>query len=365
MRVSRRELMRTAIVLGTGAALPGALPQLALPATAGPAARPPTGLAAPVIASCDTWGARTVSGLSQLTSNPDKIVIHHTATANTADLSVTQAYALARSIQAYHMDSLGWSDTGQNFTVSRGGYLMEGRHTSLSHLNSGSGFVTSAHCPGQNTTGVGIENEGTYTSVTPPDTLWNGLVDLCAHICQQWGIAPSQIFGHRDFVATECPGNAFYAKLSQLRQAVQDKLGTPPPTGWSAVVDNASSNFRASTNWSTSSTSTQRYGSDYRYVVPAAVSDAAYFTATLPVTGNYRLEIWHPASTAYHPAAPHVVLASTGTQTVLVNQQSGGGSWRNIGTFTFTAGTRDVLAVSRWTTGTQYVVADALRITQL
>jgi hypothetical protein len=352
MHISRRNVFRGAVVLGAGTVLPATL---AVPALAVPA---------PTIASCATWGARNPSStLTQLANNPNKIIIHHTATPNSTDYSLAHAYALSRSIQNYHMDSNGWSDTGQTFTVSRGGFITEGRHFSLSKLSAGSGFVTSAHCPGQNTVGVGIENEGTYTSLAPPQVLWDRLVDLCAYICDQYSIAPTQIFGHRDFVATACPGNVFYAQLPALRTAVANKLagGTP----WSAVIDNSSSGFSASASWGTSTFSAQRYGADYRYVTPIAASDAAYYSANLPSSGSYRIETWYPANAGYNAATPYVVFSSAGNQSVSVNQQSGGGSWRNVGTFSFNAGSQSFLAISRWTSGTQYVIADAVRITKV
>ncbi|HCT75616.1 MAG TPA: hypothetical protein DGG94_03415 [Micromonosporaceae bacterium] len=352
MHISRRNVFRGAVVIGAGTVLP---PALALPALAVPA---------PTIASCATWGARNPSSpLTQLSNNPNKIVIHHTATANSTDYSLAHAYALSRSIQNYHMDNNGWSDTGQNFTVSRGGHITEGRHYSLSKLSAGSGFVTSAHCPGQNTTGVGIENEGLYTSLTPPTALWDKLVDLCAYICDQYNFSATQIFGHRDFVATACPGNAFYAQLPALRTAVAAKLsgGTP----WSSIIDNSSGGFRASANWGTSTFSSQRYGADYRYATPVSASDAAYYSATLPSTGNYKVETWYPANTGYNAVTPHVIFTSAGSQTVNVNQQTGGGAWKNLGTFAFASGARDVVAISRWTSGTNYVIADAIRITKV
>lgn len=355
MHISRRDVFRGAVVIGAGTVLPTVL-------------RPSAALAvpAPSIASCAAWGARNPSStLQQLSNRPNKIIIHHTATANSTDYSQSHAYALARAIQNHHMDTNGWSDTGQNFTVSRGGYIMEGRHTSLSHLTSGNGFVTSAHCPGQNTTGVGIENEGTYTSAVPPAALWDKLVELCAYICQQGRFAATQIYGHRDFVATSCPGNAFYARLGDLRAAVAAKLAEPPPTAWSVVIDNASSGFRASASWGVSTYSADRHGADYRYATPEAVSDAAYFSATLPEAGTYRVEVWYPANSGYNAATPHVVFASGGNQTVNVDQRTNGGAWRGLGTFSFGAGARDIVAVSRWTNGTSYVVADAVRVTRV
>ena len=349
--LSRRAVMRGAVLLGTGAAVGGFS---VLPASAS--------VAVPTIASCATWGARPPADpLTLLTTNPDKILVHHTATANSTDLSQAHAYALARSIQNSHMDTNGWSDTGQHFTISRGGYVMEGRHNSLAKLTAGSGMVVGAHCPGQNDKAIGIENEGLYSTVSPPAALYNRLVDMCAYICEQYGIGATKIYGHRDFLATECPGDVLYGMLPQLRSDVAAKLAP----AWTTTVDNTSASFRASANWGTSTFSAQRFGADYRYADPVAASDAAYFSATLPAAGNYKIETWYPANTGYNATTPYVLFTSSGSQTVTVNQQANGGKWNTVGTFAFGAGARDVVAVSRWTSGAGYVIADAVRITKV
>ena len=115
------------------------------------------------------------------------------------------------------MDRRGWLDTGQHFTVSRGGFAMEGRHRSLEIVRAGRQQVEGAHCTGQNVVAVGIENEGTYTAVDPPPALWNRLRDLCAWICNRYGIPPTELYGHRDFKNTACPGDRLYALLPRLR----------------------------------------------------------------------------------------------------------------------------------------------------
>ncbi|GIG68650.1 golvesin C-terminal-like domain-containing protein [Phytomonospora endophytica] len=352
--MSRRNIFRGAVVLGTAATVGGFTVSTASAAVPNPG-----------IASCATWGARAASGLSQIATDANKIVIHHTATANQTDVSQAAAYRLARSIQSYHMDSNGWADTGQHFTVSRGGYAMEGRHYSLSHLTSGNGMVVGAHCPGQNSQGIGIENEGTYTSATPPDALWAKLVDVCAYICQQYGIAPSKIYGHRDYVATSCPGDKLYSMLPSLRTAVADKLNGGTTPTFQVVIDNGSAGFTASANWAVSSYSAQRYGSNYHYANPEAVSDGAYYRATLPATGDYKVETWYPADAGYNATAPFVVFASGGNKTVTVNQQGNGGKWVDLGTHAFGSGARDIVAVSRWSSGAGYVIADAVRVTRV
>jgi peptidoglycan hydrolase-like protein with peptidoglycan-binding domain len=192
-------------------------------------------MAAPSISGTSAWGAREASGTIEVRdAKPSKIIVHHTATPNSEDTSQSHAFALARDIQNFHMDSNGWIDTGQNFTNSRGGHLMEGRHKSLAALGGGTQHVVGAHAGDQNSVALGIENEGTYGDASVPDGLWQSLVKLCSYMASQYGIAASAIYGHRDFMSTECPGNVLYGKIPDLRQQVASTLGLPVahPATW-------------------------------------------------------------------------------------------------------------------------------------
>jgi N-acetyl-anhydromuramyl-L-alanine amidase AmpD len=214
--VTRRGLLVGGLTLAAGAAVD--FGPLAGRAFAAPAAPP--------VVDCAGWGARANSDIVPVwNQKPVKILIHHTATPNQADLSRGAADTLSRSIQMFHMDRRGWLDTGQHFTVSRGGFAMEGRHRSLEIVRAGRQQVEGAHCTGQNVVAVGIENEGTYTSVDPPPALWNRLRDLCAWICNRYGIAPTELYGHRDFKNTACPGDRLYSQLPRLRSDVAGVLG--------------------------------------------------------------------------------------------------------------------------------------------
>ena len=180
-----------------------------------------------------TWSARQpAKPINVINNKPLGIVVHHTASQNTSDYSRDQAYRLARNIQNHHMNTKGWDDTGQNFTVSRGGYVLEGRHRSLEALNSGTKHCVGAHAAPYNEQYLGIECEGTYMTTAPTSALYNQLVALCALMCQQYGLSPSSIIGHRDLNATSCPGDHFYAMLPQLRSDVQAALTGGPATTW-------------------------------------------------------------------------------------------------------------------------------------
>jgi N-acetyl-anhydromuramyl-L-alanine amidase AmpD len=180
----------------------------------------------PSILSCESWGAQNPSDpVTVLNTEPSKIIVHHTATANTDQVGQQDLITLARSIQHYHMDHNDWIDTGQHFTVNRGGLIAEGRHRSLETLLGGVSFVEGTHCVDQNDVSIGIENEGTYTKVEPPGVLLAGLTSLLAYCAAQYKINPTQIYGHRDFNDTDCPGDKLHALLPGLRYEVARRLG--------------------------------------------------------------------------------------------------------------------------------------------
>lgn len=228
-RLTRRGVLVAGLVAGAG----GASSALAGPARAAApthtgAEGPPLveGVPAPQIVNCPGWGARRPSSPVRIWDRrPIRILVHHTATANGRDYSRAAADRMARGIQNYHMDRNGWLDSGQHFTISRGGVVLEGRSLSLGVLNEGRRQVEGAHCTGQNVVSVGIENEGNYVGTDPPAALWNSLRTTCAYICSRYGIAPTELYGHRDYKNTACPGDRLYRMLPRLRSEVGAVLG--------------------------------------------------------------------------------------------------------------------------------------------
>lgn len=221
--LSRRALVAGALSLPLALALTTAIAPSAAHAA----------VARPSIIACGTWGAQTARGSISLVGPPQKIIVHHTASSNSTGTSLSSAYAIARDIQQWHF-ARGWSDTGQHFTVARGGAILEGRHRTLEGLATGRSFPLGAHVSGQNSTSLGIETEGTFTSVHPTSAQWASLVALCAYLCQTYRLSASAISGHRNYNATQCPGDVLAARLGQLRNDVAARLGGG--TGGGAVT---------------------------------------------------------------------------------------------------------------------------------
>ncbi len=159
------------------------------------------------------WGAVPAKGTISPAGKPNKIIFHHTdghhpeldhKPGETKD----EGAAYARAIQHDHMTrpaSKGgpFIDSGHNFLVTRSGHIFEGRHGSLAAINAGK-MVVSAHCIGQNTN-PGIEHEQKGGEPLTPAQR-QASVQLHAHICRKTGIKPTEIFGHKKFNNTECPG---------------------------------------------------------------------------------------------------------------------------------------------------------------
>ncbi|GAB3624441.1 N-acetylmuramoyl-L-alanine amidase [Mariniluteicoccus endophyticus] len=220
LNLSRRAVIGGAAGAGVLAVAGGAA--ATLPAFAAPAM--------PRIYTTSEWGARRPNRtIEAVNARPTKIIVHHTAGPNSADTSKAHAFAVSRGIQSYHM-SLDWGDSGQHFTVSRGGIIMEARTGSLAHVKGRKSFIKGIHARQANGYTIGIENEGTYTSQLPPKAQYDALVSLLAWLCWSYGLTANAIDGHRDHVQTECPGTAFYNRLAQLRKDVAAKLGGGPVT---------------------------------------------------------------------------------------------------------------------------------------
>ena len=191
---------------------------------------------------CAEWGAAPPKGAIARTGKPGRTIFHHTA-GHVPNLSAGETYAeacaYARVIQQGHFRN-GWVDTGNNYLITRGGFILEGRHGSHAAVLSGH-MVVSAHCPGQNDQ-PGIEHEHNGTEQMSPiqreASVW-----LHALICKSTGIIPSNIQPHKRYFATACPGN-LAAALPGFRKDVAAALAPAPEAWWAPYVPTGKANQR-------------------------------------------------------------------------------------------------------------------------
>ena len=164
--------------------------------------------------------------------------IHHTVTTN--DYSRDEAKDIVLAICRYHRNSNGWNDIGYNFLVDKYGTLYEGRAGGIDRA------VVGAQAQGFNDQTTGISNIGDYSSVQQTSVALDAMARLIRWKLPIQGVPTSgkvtltsnggstnryaagakvtlpRVLGHRDTGETECPGNALYAQLPDLRARVGD-----------------------------------------------------------------------------------------------------------------------------------------------
>ncbi|MGO3065617.1 MAG: N-acetylmuramoyl-L-alanine amidase, partial [Brevibacterium linens] len=175
----------------------------------------------PKIGSRSSWGAKAYRGSPDYASGIKQAVVHHTSGSNS--YSAADVPGIIRGIQAYHQQGRGWNDIGYNVVADKYGRLWQARGGDISKA------VIGAHVAGHNTGTFGISVLGTYNSAAPPKKTRDAVASAIAWKFSINGISKatkSNLVGHRDLGQTECPGDAFYAKLGEMRSTVNTILKT-------------------------------------------------------------------------------------------------------------------------------------------
>jgi uncharacterized protein with LGFP repeats len=160
-------------------------------------------------------------------------IVHHTAGSN--DYAPQDSAGIIRSIYAYHTLTLGWCDIAYNALVDKYGQVFEGRAGGITRP------VEGAHTGGFNRDTWGVAMLGNFDQAEPTQIQLENTGRLLGwrlgldHIDPKgtvvlasagtsfskfpFGATPAlpTIFTHRDVGITECPGNAAYAAMGQIR----------------------------------------------------------------------------------------------------------------------------------------------------
>ena len=112
------------------------------------------------------------------------IVLHHSATAAGVMLPIQE-------VHRWHLGR-GWDGVGYHYLVQPDGTVESGRPE----------FWTGSHVARQNTGKIGVCVVGSGKPSTPDQE--EAVVSLVLRLLQRY--PDSEVKGHRDFMATECPG---------------------------------------------------------------------------------------------------------------------------------------------------------------
>ena len=110
-------------------------------------------------------------------------------------------------IHNYHK-SKGWAGIGYHYYVRKDGSIYRGRLENMA----------GAHCPGVNSTSIGICAEGNFNEETMSDVQKQAIVELIKDIKLRYDIKWIKV--HREILATSCPGENF--PLEEIKNAVEN-----------------------------------------------------------------------------------------------------------------------------------------------
>ncbi|MEO7369423.1 MAG: peptidoglycan recognition family protein [Ilumatobacteraceae bacterium] len=240
---TRREVIAGALVVGSAIAVAAGLAGTAA-AALGPAVPAVEVLPGLSIYPRDAWGANLPPVGPIAVETPQFLLVHHTASSN----SYTSAAGLIQSAYAFHTSSAkGWSDVCYEFFIGRDGDVWEGRAGALT------GPVVADATGGSQGFAQLICLLGDFSSQLPTPAAMTSLVNVLAWLSDRYAIdigdnattsftsrgsqrwpagtlvTTNTIAGHRDMSFTECPGNALYPLLPQIRAAAVAQRGVWKP----------------------------------------------------------------------------------------------------------------------------------------
>ncbi|MGP4050870.1 peptidoglycan recognition protein family protein [Streptomyces sp. 2A115] len=168
------------------------------------------------------------------------LTVHHTAGAN----GDPDPAATIRAYYYLHAIVNDWGDIGYHFLIDEAGRVYEGRYSGTDGLpahNVDKKMVTAFHAAGYNSGNLGIALLGTFTGQGPTAAARQSCTKLLAALSGYHGFDPQAavtfvnpvngvtkkvqlISGHKDWLATECPGTVMYGDLPALRKDVAAAL---------------------------------------------------------------------------------------------------------------------------------------------
>jgi peptidoglycan hydrolase-like protein with peptidoglycan-binding domain len=164
------------------------------------------------------WGAKPWNGTPNTVAMSERteFFVHYDG----ATHITRTGNSIPQAIEREHMAN-GWSGIGYNFVVDQAGNAYEGRGWNLQ----------GAHCPDHNRTGFGVQI-AIGGDQDPSEAALRTARALYDEACARTGRTLAKK-GHRDGIATTCPGTKLYAWV-RAGMPVADAAPSNPPTTPSA-----------------------------------------------------------------------------------------------------------------------------------
>lgn len=133
-------------------------------------------------------------------SRTTRVIIHHTA---------TNGDVAAETVHGWHLKQ-GWAGIGYHYLIRQDGTIERGRPENTIGAHAG---------PEGNSDSIGIALAGNFEMAKPTEKQIEALVWLIRDLINRYGSL--QVMGHRDVMATSCPGKLF--PLEEVKRKVQEE----------------------------------------------------------------------------------------------------------------------------------------------
>ena len=171
--------------------------------TAQPAVRPPPAYR---IVRRSEWGAEPLKDNHDPMARVTRITLHHTA--EVAGMGTRTDAELMKGIQDFHRNTRGWADIGYHWVIGLDGNVYEGRALNVQGAHAGGG---------NNLENLGISVIGDFTKALPGSQQLRTTERFLAAQLAAYRVPVTELYGHRDWKPTACPGDALYAWLERFK----------------------------------------------------------------------------------------------------------------------------------------------------
>lgn len=195
---------------------------LALGCATGTAVRSGTGThPAPDFVTREEWGASAPTAAMR-TQTITRITIHHTGEPQDTTRSLEQKM---RALQEFSQSAgtlagggvhHAWPDVPYHYYIGVDGRIAEGRDPRFA------GDTNTTYDPAGH---LLVVLEGNFQYEQPTAAQLRSLDALLLWAADHWHIPGREIYGHKDFASTACPGANLYRLLPELRQMVTRETG--------------------------------------------------------------------------------------------------------------------------------------------
>lgn len=177
------------------------------------------------VVSRTQWGARQPNCVTPLTRGLYGVAVHYSASDADEQADHANCAGRVKSIQNFHMDGRGWCDIAYNHLICAHGYVFTGRGYNIRSAANGTNDGNSRY----HAVCLLCNDDSGEREITP--AVQQALIDVRKEYLKRYPSADATV-GHRDIVATSCPGAEAYRfiKSQSFEAAIRSgRLPGPSP----------------------------------------------------------------------------------------------------------------------------------------